>query len=373
MVSKRIASLKHAQYYAEALLRADRLYEEGGTSIENGLHLFDEDWKNIEIGQKWAAQQAGSDGNAATLVSEYPERGGHCLYLRQKPGERIVWLEAALRVAHLRGFELAEGALHDKIGLAFTEMGEYQKAIEHHTIQLELAEKLNDFEGLGQGACNLGILYDRLDMLDPAQECYQYALDLAENISNQKITEIAIGNLGLVYLKQGKFGEAMDCFERHLQSARKNGDQWSEGNALTNLGITWLKFQNYEQASIYIHASILINKKLGDLDGEAKNLSYIGAILDATGNLDGAVVAYQTRISLAQKLKDDRGEAIGCWNLGEIFVKQKKYSLGLEFLYKCIEYETRISDPAWEDDLRVVKKIENIISTNEDGVFQKPA
>ena len=365
MVSKRDAGFRHALYYSEVLLRADRLYDEGGVGVENGLRLFDGNWKNIEIGQDWAAEQSNIDEDAATLASEYPERGAHCLYLRQKPAERIVWLEAALFVAHSRGFELVEGTLHGKIGLALAEMGDYQKAIEHYSIRMILAGKLGDFEGLGEGACNLGIVYDSLNMLETAQECYQYALDLADKISNQKITEVALGNLGLVYLKQSKYNEAMDYFERHRNLASKNGDQWSEGNALTNMGIAYLKLRNNVQASRCFHESILINKKLGDLDGEAKNLSYIGFILGATGDLDSAVLAYQTRISLAQKLNDPRGEATGYWNLGEILIKQKNFGLGLEYLNRCIDYEKSVGDPVWEDDLKVVIKIQGIYRRTE--------
>jgi tetratricopeptide (TPR) repeat protein len=365
MTSQRNASLKHAQYYAEVLLHADRLYQEGDISVEYGLHLFDDNWKNIEIGQKWASHRAGTDEAAATLASEYPERGAYCLYLRQKPVERIAWFEAALHIAHSRGFGLVEGVLHGKLGLALAEMGDYQRAIEHYSTRLELAENLNDLEGLGEGACNLGILYDSLDMLEPAQECYQYALDLADKISNQKITEKATGNLGLVYLKQRKFSEAIECFERHLKFARHSGDQWSEGNALTNMGIACLKLHNYEPAAKYFHESILINKKLSDLDGEAKNTSYFGSLFGATGDLEGAVYAYQARIALAQKLDDSRGEATGCWNLGEILIKQKKYRQGLEFLYKCIDYEKSIGDPAWEDDLKVAQKVEETYDTAE--------
>jgi len=361
MTSQRDANLKHAQYYAEVLLHADRLYEGGDADVETGLRLFDTDWKNIESGQKWAAQHAEKDDSAATLTSEFPERGAHCLYLRQKPKGRIGWLEAALQVVHLRGFELVEGVLHGKIGLALTEMGEYEKAIEHYSTRIEIAKRLNDFEGLGEGACNLGILYDMQEMLEPAQECFQYALDLADKISNPRITEKATGNLGLVFLKQGKFGEAMECFERHLLLARKNDDQWSEGYALMNMGIVCLKLQLYDQASTNLHDSLAINKKLGDMDGQAKGLSYIGSLLNQTGDLIGAVSAYQARIALAQKLNDPRGEALGSWNLGEILIKQKKYEQGFGFLYKCIDYEKSIGDSVWEDDLEAVRKMEESV------------
>lgn len=357
MVSKHNARLKHSQCFAEILLHADKLFEKGGNHIEQGLRLFDENVKNIEIGQAWAARQASLDDDAATLASEYPERGAHCLYLRQKPVERKVWLDTALEVAHTRGFELVEGTLHGKIGLALAEMGEHQKAIEHYSKRIELAEKWKDYEGLGEGACNLGILYDDLNMLDRALECYQYALDLAGKISNRKIIELATGNLGLVYLKQEQFTKALDCFERHLHMAREDGDQWSEGNALTNKGIASLKLQKDGQALECFRNSVTINQRLRDLEGEAKNLSYIGIVLETIGDLNGAVSAYQARIAIAQELNDLHGEAVGSWNLGKILIRQKKYRLGLAYLKKGVDHEKDIGDPAWENDQKTLQEI----------------
>jgi len=73
MISQRYAKFRYAQYYANLLLDADRLYQEGGINIERGLQLFDENWKNIENGQKWAALQSNVDEDFATLALEYPE------------------------------------------------------------------------------------------------------------------------------------------------------------------------------------------------------------------------------------------------------------------------------------------------------------
>lgn len=358
MVSKRTANLKHAQHYGNVLLRADRMYEAGTSGIEDGLRLFDGNWKNIELGQKWAVSRIDMDDDAAGLASEYPERGARCLYLRQKPIERIKWLEAALRVAHSRGFELLEGTLHGKIGLAQAERGDHQKAIAHYSVRLEIAKKFNDMEGLGEGICNLGISYDSLNMIENAQECYEFALELADKIANQKIIEVATGNLGLVYLKKGQFDAALDCFQKHLQLAQQNGDLWSESNALTNKGIASLKMQNYKQALQCFQDSISINKKLDDSEGEAKNLSYIGSTFAATGDLDEAASAYQARILVALNLQDAHGHAIGSWNLGEILIKQKKYKLGLEYLKQCVEYEKTVGDPSWEEDFKLIQELE---------------
>ena len=130
--------------------------------------------------------------------------------------------------------------------------------------------------------------------------------------------------------------------------------------------IASLRIENYQQALECFQQSTQINERLGDLDGEAKNLSYIGTTLAALGDLDGAANAHQARISIAQKLHDLRGESIGYWNLGEILVRQKKYRKGLDYLKKCVEYEKSVHDPAWEDDLRVVQKIEETYGSSKE-------
>lgn len=360
MASFRTAALRHARCFANLLLSADELYQQGGVHVEEGMQLFDENQKNIEIGQQWTAEHADVDEDAATLVLEFPERGANCLYLRQKPADRIQWFQKALQIAHARGYGWAEASLLGKIGLAFQEIRQFPKAIEYYAAQLKLAESLNDQEVWAEAACNLGIVYNDLNMLETAREWYKAALKISEETSNLRIKERAEGNLGLVYIKLEKFSDAVICFEHHLQLARSHGDLWSEGNALTNLGIAWMKLHQYDQAGAYFQESLLINAKLIDVEGEAKNWSYIGLLRNQLGDLDGAVAAFRVRIELAQKMNDPRGEALGCWNLGEVLIKKKMCEEGIELLYKCVEYERGVGDQTWEEDLRTVRHMEEI-------------
>lgn len=59
MISKHTASLKHAEHYANMILLADQMYEKGGSGVEKGLKHFDDNWKNIELGQKCDRSIAG--------------------------------------------------------------------------------------------------------------------------------------------------------------------------------------------------------------------------------------------------------------------------------------------------------------------------
>lgn len=360
MITFHLAALRHSRYFANLLLRADELYQEGEIHVVEGLRLFDENQKNIELGQKWASVHAETIEDAATLALEYPDRGANCLYLRQKPLERIRWLRTALEIAHARGYGRAEASLLGKIGLAFQDLRQFSEAIEYHSTQLNLAEKLNDQEIWAEAACNLGIAYDDLNILETAQEWYLAAAKISETTSNLRVKERVYGNLGMVYLKLEKYSEAIQRFKEHLKLACEHGDLWSEGNALTNLGIAEYKLHKYELADAFFQKSLSINWKLKDLEGEARNWSYIGLLRKQSGDLDGAVTAFQTRISLAQKMGDLRGESLGCWNLGEVLIRKKMCKEGIAFLYKCIEYEKEVGDPSWEEDQKAVRHMEEL-------------
>jgi tetratricopeptide (TPR) repeat protein len=365
MTSLRNASLRHAKCFAAILLNADELYQQGGDRVEGSLQLFDANWQNIEKGQQWAANNADVDEDAAILALEFPERGANCLYLRQKPSDRILWLQKALQIAHVRGLGYVEASLMGKLGLAFQEMGQHPQAIEYYAARLELAQRLNDEEGWAETACNLGILYDDLNILETAREWFQAALQIAEKISNDRIKERAFGNVGLVYLKLEKFSEALTSFESHLQLARAHGDLWSEGNALTNMGIACLKLQQHDWAESCFQQSLAINQKLVDLEGEAKNWSYIGLLHNQLGDLDGAAQAYRTRIDLAKKMNDARGEALCGWNLGDVLIKQNQREQGVELLYKYVDYEKSVGDPAWEQDWETARRMEERCRSQE--------
>ena len=120
-----------------------------------------------------------------------------------------------------------------------------------------------------------------------------------------------------------------------------------------------MKLEKTEQASTYFEQSIVISRILGDLDAEGRNLSYLGKVMTALGEYDAAISTYQNRIAIARKIGDERGETIGSWNLGELLIKQKKYKDGLAYLWKCVDYERKVGDPAWLADEEIVKQIES--------------
>lgn len=192
------AFLRHASHYLKVLMEADEQYYRGGDALKRGLALFDISWTNIRAGQLWATEHASEDHSALVLCSDYAGGGVRVMALRQRPLERIRWLEAALLAA----------------------------------------QRLCDSEAEGRHTGNLGLGFAKLGQMRFAIECFQQALAIARNNQNRQAESEVLCNLGLAHTHLGKLRDATDFYEQALAIARETKDRRGEGIAL---GI-WVQF-----------------------------------------------------------------------------------------------------------------------------------
>jgi len=233
---RREAGRRHAEHYVGVMRAARELYKQGGEGMLAGLGLFDLEWGNIEAGQGWAAAHAGEDRRALELCHEYPDAGVYCLYLRQRAGEWIGWLETAVKAARELGRKEAEGVHLGALGLAYSALGEVGRAIEHCEAALAIAREIGDQGNEGAHLGNLGSAYYLQGEVGRAIEYYEQALAIAREIGDRRNEGNWLGNLGNAYRDLGEVGRAIEQYEAALAIAREIGDRRMEGNTLANLG-----------------------------------------------------------------------------------------------------------------------------------------
>jgi hypothetical protein len=98
-----------AKYYLEELRRLEERYEQGNENISPALLQLVEQWPQIVIKQKWSAQHAKEDEEAAELCSAFAD-GSDLLNLHQDPIDRVRWSEAGLEAARILQRDEAIGA-----------------------------------------------------------------------------------------------------------------------------------------------------------------------------------------------------------------------------------------------------------------------
>ena len=260
------ARLRHAVHYGRLLARADQLYLEGGEGVLRALDLFDLERPNIEGGQRWAAERAASDDEAAKLASHYPDGGVYVLDLRLHPRERIGWLNAAVAAARKRRRRRDEGGHLGNLGLAYAALGQTRKAMQCYEEYLEIAREIGDRRGEANAVGNLGLTYADLGEIQRAIERHEEALAISRELGDRRAEGQHLGNLGNAYAALGQTQKAIECYEQDLGIARAIGDRRGEATASWNLGDEYAKQGDLARAVDAMQALVDFMREIGHAD-----------------------------------------------------------------------------------------------------------
>jgi tetratricopeptide (TPR) repeat protein len=333
-----------AIHYLGVLSRCDKLYLAGGASMIEGLALFDLERENIEVGQAWAVEQAKVDRQAAEVCLSYPHGGAFALSLRQHPRDSIRWLEAALRSARKLDNRAGEGSVLGNLGLAYADLGEYRRAMEHYEQQLAITIEIGDRRGHGNALGNLGNVYGSLGAAGRAIECYEQALAIDREIGDRRGEGADLGNLGNAYADLGESRRAIEHYEQALAIDREIGDRRAEGDALGGLGNAYVKLGETRRAIEYYKQRLAIAREIGDRRGEGNAFGNLGVAYAKLGEDRHAIEHYEQRLAIAHEIGDPRGEGISLFNL----------SLSLDALGDRVQAMARA-----RDSLEIFEQIED--------------
>jgi len=311
---RRATQRRHAAYYESLLRTAKDLYEKGGSSMNNGLDLFDKEWNNIRAGQAWAAANFKKDDVATRLCSTYPDRGAYLLFLRQHPQDRIRWLEAALAATrHLEQPRLEVSHLGN-LGLAYNMLGEFRRAIEFYEQALVIAREIGErrFEGYALG--NLGEVHLDLGEFRRSIEFSELHLTIAREIGDRRGEGNALGNIGIAYTKLGEPHRAIQFYEKQLQITRDIGDPVGESHALKGLGLANANLTEFDRAIESYELALAIAREIGDQQNAADILGNMGHAREALGEVHDAIDLYEQQLVTARGTGDRHGEGRALWN-----------------------------------------------------------
>jgi tetratricopeptide (TPR) repeat protein len=203
----------------------------------------------------------------------------------------------------------------NNLGLCYDSLGDYQKAIEHHQQQLDIAREIGDRQGEANSLGNLGLCYDSLGDYQKAIEHHQQQLDIAREIGNRQGEANSLGNLGLCYDSLGDYQKAIEHHQQSLDIAREIGDRQGEANSLGNLGLCYDSLGDYHKAIEHHQQSLDIAREIGNRQGEANSLGNLGLCYDSLGDYQKAIEHHQQSLDIAREIGNRQGEASSLGNL----------------------------------------------------------
>jgi len=238
MINRYQIELRFANHYMTRLRRAGELYDIGGEVLQEALRLFDSEWGNLELAQSWAENHADQE-KADEICSSFPDVAPRLLDLRQHPGDRIRWLEAALGAARRLHDRLAEGRHLNNLGSSYARIGKLVKAIELFKESLEIFQLSTDKRSVAGVLANMGYAYTGMGEASLAITVSEQAIKLAQHYKDRRSEGIALSNLGQSFYLMREFRRAIEFYQQSLEIMQEIGYSAAENIVLNYLGKTW--------------------------------------------------------------------------------------------------------------------------------------
>lgn len=181
--------------------------------------------------------------------------------------------------------------------------GQYEMAIRAWTRAAELYYDIGDRIGMGTAYENIGLAYSQLGDYDRAEVAIRRQLAVARDAQNYE-SQIFAGNaLGTLQLQRGFIDSAVAAYEDALTVAQSVDNLSGIGQSLSNLGLVASIQGNYADAIKYYETAGNFRSRAGDTLGQANTNNNLGDVYLAQGTLGSAIGAYRLALVLGRELE----------------------------------------------------------------------
>ncbi|MGX7824620.1 BTAD domain-containing putative transcriptional regulator [Actinokineospora sp. 24-640] len=171
--------------------------------------------------------------------------------------------DAAQVAARKSGDHLAEASVLDLRGLIHYNLSDYTRAIEQHTLALEVTRRSGDADAEADCLHNLGRVYAQLGLPGPALRYHEQALALSRESGNREAEALALNYIGVALLSFGEATAAIAWHERARELSRRIGNRYTQARAINGLGLCAWTLGDLDGAAAYHHESLDLCVDLG--------------------------------------------------------------------------------------------------------------
>ena len=243
-----------------------------------------------------------------------------------------------------KAIELDDNLISAKVllGWTYSEIGNYDKAMEIYTSTLKQAEELGDKREMGSSLSNIGTVYSDKGDYDKALDYYERSLKIDEELGDKRGMGSSLNNIGIVYYNRGDYDKALDYYGRSLAIQEELGDKSLMESSLHNIGIVHYRKGDYDKALDYYGRSLVICEELGDKSGMGYSLMGIGNVHSDKGDYDKALNYYGRSLAIREELGDKFGMGYSLMGIGNVHNNKLDYKKAEEHLEKSLNIQKEI-------------------------------
>ncbi len=146
--------------------------------------------------------------------------------------------------------------LYNNIGKAYSDLGNYSKALNFILKSMVIHENLGNKKGMAVTYNNMGYLHEIQGNFEKAAKYMNKSLKLSKEMGDQRGISLAHKTLGLNALSIDNNASALDHFSQSLKIGKKIGDKAIVSPVLRYIGKVHLSNKNYQEAINFLTKSL---------------------------------------------------------------------------------------------------------------------
>ena len=235
---------------------------------------------------------------------------------------------------------LQEYALRSKpdalglLSLIYTNLGEYDKALEFAQERLNLVQSLKMPKLKSEALISLGDIYENIQEFQKAIQITQQALTIAREINNSDLEAGALKQISAAYTGKGDYQQALDSAQQILVIAEKTKNSNFKIDALNIQQQVYANQGNYQKTLNLFQEELSIAKQSSDQNSEWSSLVEIGLFYKTLGDEQKSNEYLQQALTLAQKIKNPQLEGTSFFLIAYTY-------FGKDQPEKIVEYANR--------------------------------
>ncbi|MCB0379688.1 MAG: tetratricopeptide repeat protein, partial [Flavobacteriales bacterium] len=201
-----------------------------------------------------------------------------------------------------------DGLIHisyNSIGSIYADQKDFLKALEYYNKSLELADRINDKEGVGVSLNNIGAIYKELKDFSNALKYFSKSLKIFEELENSYGVSSLLDNMGVIYQYQGNMTKSMDCFVKSLKLCEELDDKSGVASSLNNIGTNYIAQKKYNKALDYCSKSMEMSMELGFPESIKVSANKLSIIYQQQGNYKKALEMRNLEILMKDSLNNE--------------------------------------------------------------------
>src|SRR6185312_16763878 len=197
---------------------------------------------------------------------------------------------------------ITHGAVENRLGNLFMELGEYNNSIEHYRISVFYYAK-SLYPAVYNGWSNIGADYELMGKIDSARYYQQRAYDHIKKDSSSIFLVYAEteGRMGDVERDMGHYNKALQLYRYGARNAQKKNDFRNLSVLYLDLGQLFNKLGQRDSSFYYARKTIAVSRQVSMKKSEYQAAELLSILFKSSHRPDSALFY----LSLSAKVKDE--------------------------------------------------------------------